>query len=731
MTNEWKKIALDGGVRSPEAHWLSDVPVERGPCPCSIRLSREAAAFLVDRYGDRFGLSGLVPAGLYAAGGPDPLLARLVPRVRFGQETFSALIDFLNRQDGPDAIHVSVLVDEEEIASLSELSIPEHCRVTEVGLGLPLEAYGSGAVVHPDNNPAYDAPTELDGSEVVIAIIDDGIGFVNTRFRLDLTQTRIEYFWDMRVPPEVQDNSDAPVGRVLRKSKIDALLREHPYDEERIYRKVGLIDTRTERRQQSRFQATHGTHILDIAAGYDFTDPRQREIAAKRPIIAVQLPSEVIAERSDAFTAQWLKFALDKIREQAIELAIRTARSTNRELRYFPLVVNFSFGTFAGPHDGESTIERTIQAFIDNYRALPGGPLCEVVIPVGNSYQSRAIARLVASNHGLVAASGRDGTHEHHRVAYLPWRVQPDDKTASFVQIWTPEAAEGSGQRVAVSLTPPSGGPQEACWTELGSASEWVSDGRVLARLYHQTVPRKNGMNRECVVIAIRGTGSDIQGEPRCPPGLWTIGIKNLGLRENDCVDVRIRRDDSLRGQRSTGRQSYFDHPDYVVRDPITGRIQNHSAGETGPVTRRDTFNSYATGLRPVVVGGYRQSDGTPASYSGAGPVGSEFEKPGPTLAAVSDESPAVPGVLAAGTYSGSTLRQNGTSVAAPAVVRALADCFASGCNRQTFVTSIARIDAAGLPGTQQAYAPVDPSRQGVGRLPTAPVPRHRRQMAD
>ena len=105
-----------------------------------------------------------------------------------------------------------------------------------------------------------------------------------------------------------------------------------------------------------------------------------------------------------------------------------------------------------------------------------------------------------------------------------------------------------------------------------------------------------------------------------------------------------------------------------------------------------------------IAVGGYRNSDGKPAPYSAAGSAGqppvssySTGQRPKrvqlkhrtknsggklvdwPDLAAVSEESPALDGVLAAGTYSGSTAILGGTSVAAPQVTRALADEIAHG----------------------------------------------------
>jgi hypothetical protein len=164
---------------------------------------------------------------------------------------------------------------------------------------------------------------------------------------------------------------------------------------------------------------------------------------------------------------------------------------------------------------------------------------------------------------------------------------------------------------------------------------------------------------------------------------------------------------------RSRARQAYFDDPKYEIFYPGSGRIINdelhdddkqrdaelHERGQWMRVTRQGTLSSYAYAKGVLVVGGYRLSDGQPATYSSSGrrpndctkdAMGSSVDGPddvhyrtkdaagnpldGPDLVAVSEQSPAVPGILAAGTYSGSVAILSGTSVAVPQITRALAD---------------------------------------------------------
>jgi hypothetical protein len=161
-----------------------------------------------------------------------------------------------------------------------------------------------------------------------------------------------------------------------------------------------------------------------------------------------------------------------------------------------------------------------------------------------------------------------------------------------------------------------------------------------------------------------------------------------------------VNRDDVGIFARGKGRQSYFDDPDYpradLVRDYQRGKpVGTRRAADSEqprpdahPLVRpQGTLNAYGFGEGTLLVAGYRASDNTPAAYSAAGaaymPRRSKGSggRPlvGPDLAAVSDASPSLPGILGSGTYSGSVARLNGTSVAAPQAVRQLAEKIAAG----------------------------------------------------
>ena len=103
-----------------------------------------------------------------------------------------------------------------------------------------------------------------------------------------------------------------PVAGELFSADIDALLPAGVAGEDEIYARSGLIDHGAPRHKSAAWRAAHGTHVLDLAAGYDPAGP-----IPDRPIIAVQLPTPVVAqttgERLDFHVALATYYILDRV----------------------------------------------------------------------------------------------------------------------------------------------------------------------------------------------------------------------------------------------------------------------------------------------------------------------------------------------------------------------------------------------------------------------------------
>ena len=532
---------------------------------------------------------------------------------------------------------------------------------------------------------------------VVVGIIDDGIAFAHERFR-NGAATRVEHWW-LQDGPYQTSGSPVPYGRELQKAKIDSLLTACTHagvvDEDELYRHAGLIDLRREGHKSAAWRRAHGTHVMDLACGFDPSAGRD-----DRPIVCVQLPARITADTSGANLTPYSIEAIDYILDRADKIA--AARGTGR----LPVVINFSYGKLAGPHDGTSELEAFIDQRVAEREAL--GSSLDVVLPAGNSHLVRFHAPV----------SFRSTT----QAVPLHWRVLPDDRTPSVMEIWLPWRAGGLGpSRMSITVTPP-GGPESPPIDETpGTIVVLQSNGKPLCEVEyaHSPAPTDRGM----FLVSLQPTAELDPATALAPAGVWTVTLKNASLGTGDVVDARIQRDETLYGHPRRGRQSYFDEACYSRYDNA-GRAREDD-DPTCLVRRMGTLNSIATGRKSIVAGGFQRRERKPAPYSAAGPITPQLGAPpphrdGPDAMTVSDDSLVHYGVLAAGSRSGSVVAMNGTSAAAPQLARWIADERANGrSGDRAAVAARATADESGLP-PQPPKPPAE--RGGAGRINLDPV---------
>lgn len=580
--------------------------------------------------------------------------------------------------DAKQTAYCTALVDRTFIESLSG-----NRSISRIAVLPPIDAQSV-----PTSSPSKDALPRLERPDgepnpgtVVIGVIDYGIAFAHERFRLNQDETRIEYFWVQDAPAGEGVAGEAegqnavnpvPYGREVDKRKIDGLLAAQAdsgsVDEDTLYWRAADQLGQHWLRSVSR-RVAHGTHVMDLACGYDPAD----EDGKKRPIVCVQLPEATTADTSgenlDAYALDGIRYILDRA----------DAIARQRDSAPLPVVINFSYGNVAGPHDGTSEIEEAIDELIEAH------PNLTVVIPAGNSHLGRLHAELAFDRPG--------------QTVDLRWRVLPDDRTPSFLEIWLPLEVwlpgvkpeekdprwraqvdpEKRASPVNLRIAAPGHGAEgELEGATPGDGLRLLADnGDVLceARYHFIGAPTNRGM----FLIALQPTRRvdprpGTPANPAAPSGTWTITLENVSLKPKGWVEAWIQRDDTPYGFPLRGRQSYFDHACYQRFDHGGRLIERDS--EQGPcITKRaGSMNAIATGKRTFVVGGYIGGTGRPAEYSAGGPAAPRWPRRGPNASAVSEESRVLRGVLAAGTRSGSVVALNGTSVAAPQAARVKAD---------------------------------------------------------
>jgi hypothetical protein len=529
---------------------------------------------------------------------------------------------------------------------------------------------------------------------VIVAVIDDGLAFAHERFRFASGKTRFKYFWDQNdLPSNVllpgnKARQDFGFGRELTGNDIDNLISQCNHagsvDEDEVYR-------RAHQRLVAR-RAAHGTHVMDVACGLD-----PHVASASSPyLIGVQLPRWVTEETSGGLLTPLVDAAITYILSRADLIAAEDGTAP------LPVVINLSYGTIAGPHDGTGALEAAIDQRIASRKLAP----LSVVLPAGNHYLARCHAQI-----GLPDGGGI----KHKPRAHLDWRVQPDNKACSFAEVWLPLTAHtGTRPHLALRIQTPTG--HRSPWLHPGQYWAWPSAADVRFEAAYYNAPGQRSWLR----LAMSPTAAMSAAGHTAPSGNWEIEIENHGGAVQ--FDAWVQRGDTPFGYPLWGRQSRFDDPEYVRFD-VAGRAEEQDSNASH-VRRRGTLNALATGRYSTVVGSYRRSDGKPSEFSGSGPASS---RTGPDASAVADDSVAARGVIAAGTRSGSVLALRGTSVAAPQVTRRIADWMAQGLVADR--TMVRQYAANGDPGAPKPGTKEE-ERLGAGRFdgpepsPQEPPPR-------
>lgn len=502
--------------------------------------------------------------------------------------------------------------------------------------------------------------------DVIMAIIDDTIGFANTAFRKGPTSSRIEALWIM----DARQFGDNKYGTVLYKSDIDALLKRFEtdgrVDERALYR-----DLQKTHGIGSQFfrKTTHGTHVLDLMTGSTLEATKKDEVKVRdqQPIIAVILPRDAIKDSSGTQNEHFVEEAAKWI----VWMSDKFVEATSKAPLSLPLMMNFSFGLFAGPHDGTSRLEMALHKVADR-SDNEQKPLSIPFLPAGNSFQSQTHAILKFE--------------EERPSQTLTWKIPPDNKVSSFIEIWLPkrvkaETNEGGEQsKIQLTISMPDGRTLEESKVTLNTGWEYCpsKEGEpVLSlRTYHQSIDDSVGKTRERVMIAVLPTKQPNLAKATIPAGEWKVEVTFLdAVDEGTSViaDAWIQRGGSVFGQPRLGRQSIFIDPNYRKLDTYGRPATTDNDGSA--VRREGTWNALATTNGAISVGGYRlnKSDDRrgPSSYSSA--ASARYDNGLLDVSVVTERGAALHGIFATDTISGTRTALSGTSMACPQVARYVA----------------------------------------------------------
>lgn len=261
--------------------------------------------------------------------GYDPATKRWELIVKYsGSPVFPDFVTFFPLFGG----YAIVSVPENYIPTLSEMPEIEYIEKPK-NLVLSLYEARAASCITPVQNP----PLSLDGSGVLVGIVDSGIDIFHPDFRNEDGTTRIRELWDQTVPNETESFFNR--GQIFTSEDINRALAEN------------------DRSFPSRDLSGHGTHVAGIAAGNGrASQGRQKGVAPASSLLIVKL-GNVFPEGFPRTTELML----------GMEYCVR--RSIEWQL---PLAMNISFGNSYGSHDGTSLLE----TYIDNLAGLGRTTIC-------------------------------------------------------------------------------------------------------------------------------------------------------------------------------------------------------------------------------------------------------------------------------------------------------------------------------------------------------------------
>jgi hypothetical protein len=520
----------------------------------------------------------------------------------------------------------------------------------------------------------------------LVAVIDDGLPFAHRNFRdKSGCRSRVEFCWLQSVAIDVGEPT-VLFGREYIREQIEELIAQHGDDEDTLYRVAGAMADSDEYGSLLAQHGTHGAHVMDLATGYaaERGDDPPEEIR----IIAVQLPNMVTVDTSSFGKDAYILSAFHYIFHRADIIA------NCYDIKNLRLVINFSYGYSGGRHDGESDLEAAIDELVRKRREHRGPTA--LVLGAGNTFLDRM--------HGTIC----DDDFQQG-VATLPWRVQPNDRTSNYLELWFPREFNPWG--FTIELWDPWGRLRVSVPVDRERVFPLLTDdGNVIGELsadVHRAGagnPAAEGkenrgtMPRWRVVVVLAPTEPENDSLPGAEAGKWTVAIKRDENAQplGGPIHCWVQRATDIEVFRSGSRQSYFDDPadlrytegrDFEEEEAedvfdTGGGDLNEADTEKAFVRRFGSLNGIATGSTSLVVAGYRLGAGLcsslkrarPSRYSSAGwPYNKEKQV---DCSSMSDRSRVLPGTIAAGVRSGSLSFVQGTSAAAPFVARQLATIF-------------------------------------------------------
>ncbi len=265
----------------------------------------------------------------------------------------------------------------------------------------------------------------VDGTGVIVGIVDFGCDFAHPNFRSADGGTRLLALWDQNEAGGAADREGlgANPGRIYRRAEIDWALnpKRHPCPAAQVgkgeappfvapddypYWRLGYDPHARHYIDVEALGGAHGTHVMDIAAGNGYAvvqgAPRNAGVAPGADLVFVQMAKEAEARPGSALDLAHLLMGVLFVFREAAELGR-------------PAVVNISLNGNAGPHDGSSAFDTVLDWLLQEKGRC-------IAVAAGNFREQSCHARRVVQSGGQTS---------------FTWRFPAEDRTQNRVQFWT------------------------------------------------------------------------------------------------------------------------------------------------------------------------------------------------------------------------------------------------------------------------------------------------------
>lgn len=325
----------------------------------------------------------------------------------------------------------------------------------------------------------------LSGNGVLVGFIDSGIDYLHPAFMDKNKKSRIDYIYDLSLGGQVWNNED------INK----AIASQDPY---------AVVPERD--------QVGHGTHVAGIACGDGSIDQRYYGVAYESRIAMVKMTGEgKVNYGKSTQVMRGAKFLLDRANE-----------------RNMPLVINLSFSSNDGAHDGTSLLEQYVET-ISNLERI-----------------------------SFVIAAGNEGDRAHHvggilrATQTIAMSVAPQERNV-LVQLY-----KNFIDDISIEVKNPAGNS-----TGVFEVRQGYKSGKLQTDNYfiYDSGPKPFSMNGEILISLISGGDSLLSGT-------WSIiiyGTSAIGGKYDMWMPI----------SEGLSAQTKFLRPDVYNTLGIPGTVQN------------------------------------------------------------------------------------------------------------------------------------------------------------